>query len=307
MSDTVSGPPLISIVTPSLNMVKYLAATIDSVLSQDYPRIEYIVMDGGSTDGSRELLAAYGERLRFTSGSDRGPADAIHSGFQAANGQILAWLNADDTYQPGAVRTAVAYLESHPQIDVVYGEGNWIDEHGTPIRRYPTQPFDNKVLARDCMICQPSSFFRASAYHRCSLDPEVNPSFDYDLWIRMSRQGLRFAHIPDFLANSRLHGGAISIREREAVFRSSMDVLRRHYGYVPLPWLLGYTAFRIDGRDQVFEPLRVSPRKYLASLAFGLTMNRGKRWRFVGEWSLAPLVGAWRRAGRVLASSRFRG
>ena len=276
-------------------MAKYLPETIESVLSQDYPRIEYIVMDGGSTDGTLELLPAYGDRLRFTSGKDKGPADAIHRGFQAAHGEIFAWLNADDTYLPGAVRTAVAYFQAHPQIDVVYGEGYWIDEHGAPARRYPTLPFDPKVLERDCFICQPASFFRASAYRRCGLDPDVDPSFDYDLWIRMTQRGLRFAFIPDYLANSRIHAGALTIRRREKVFHSSMGLLKRHYGYVPFPWVFGYAAYRIDGRDQCFDPLQPSLGKYLASLPLGLRLNPRRPFRFLAEWISAPFAGIWRR------------
>jgi glycosyltransferase involved in cell wall biosynthesis len=292
---SVPPPPLVSIVTPSLNMAKYLPETIESVLSQDYPRIEYIVMDGGSTDGTLELLPAYVDRLRFTSAKDKGPADAIHRGFQAARGEIFAWLNADDTYLPGAVRTAVAYLQAHPQIDVVYGEGYWIDEAGAPIRRYPTLPFDRRVLERDCPVCQPASFFRASAYQRCALDPDVNPSFDYDLWIRMTQHGFRFASIPEYLANSRLHGGAITIRERGKVFHSSMGLLKRHYGYVPLPWVFGYAAYLMDGRDQCLQPLKPSLGKYLASLPLGLRLNPRRPFRFFAEWISAPFAGIWRR------------
>ena len=308
LSYSVPQPPLVSIVTPSLNMAKYLPETIESVLSQDYPRIEYIVMAGGSTDSTLELLPAYGDRLLFSSVKDKGPADAIHRGFQAARGQIFAWLNADDTYLPGAVRTAVAYLQTHPQIDVVYGEGYWIDEHGALIRRYPTLPFDPRVLERDCFICQPASFFRASAYQRCGLDPDVNPSFDYDLWIRMAQRGIRFASIPDYLANSRLHGGAITIRDRGKVFDSSMGLLKRHYGYVPFPWVFGYAAYRIDGRDQCFQPLNPSLGKYLASLPLGLRLNPRRPFRFFAEWLSAPFAGIWRRLrfGRLPARPRPR-
>lgn len=295
MAESFQEPPLVSIVTPSLNMAKYLPETIGSVLSQDYPRIEYIVMDGGSTDGTLELLPTYGDRLVFTSGNDRGPPDAIHRGFQAARGSILAWLNADDTYLQGAVRTAVEFLQAHPQIDVVYGEAHWIDEHGAVIRRYPTLPFDPRVLERDCFICQPASFFRAPAYHRFGLNPDVNPSFDYDLWIRMTQQGLHFAYIPEYLANSRLHRGAITIREREKVFHSSMGLLKRHYGYIPFPWVFGYAAYRLDGRDQCLSPLKPSLWKYLASLPLGLWLNRRRPFRFFAEWISAPVAGVWRR------------
>src|SRR5689334_8134393 len=145
----------------------YIVQTIESVLSQDYPNIEYIVIDGGSTDGTLKTLASYGDRLRYFSEPDKGPSDAVHKGFQHARGEIFAWIGADDIYLPGAVRTGVEALMVRPEIDVIYGEGNWIDGHGAVIARYPTLPFDAKVLEWDCFICQPASFFRASAYRRC--------------------------------------------------------------------------------------------------------------------------------------------
>jgi len=265
-------------------MANYLPEAIESVLRQDYPRIEYIVVDGVSTDGSIQILERYKDRLSYTSGPDRGPSDAAFKGFERAHGEILAWLNADDSYLPGAISTAVAYLQAHPQTDVVYGEGWWIDEQGAIISRYPTLAFDAKVLERDCFICQPAAFLRASAYRRVPLDPKVERSFDYDLWIRMSKAQCRFDSIPEYLANSRMHRGAKTIYEREEVFQASMSLLKRHYGYVPLSWIVGYTTYRMDHRDQFFEPLEYSPWKYLASLPVGLWYNRRKPLRFFGEW-----------------------
>jgi len=295
MPQSSPKPPLVSIVTPCLNAAKFLPETVKSVLSQDYPRIEYLIMDGGSTDGTIEVLQSFGDQVKYTSAKDNGPANAIHHGLRAAQGEILAWLNADDTYFPGAVRLAVEYLEAHSEIDVVYGQGYWIDEHGSQIGRYPTLPFDARALERDCFICQSTCFFRASAYRSSGLDPEVYPSFDYDLWIRMALQGLRFAFIPYDLASSRLHATAITLRDREKVFQSSMGLLKRHYGYVPFSWVLGYAAYRMDGRDQVFKPLKLSLGKYLASLPLGLRLNPERRLRFIAEWASAPLLGIWRR------------
>ena len=279
-------------------MARYLPETIESVLSQDYPRIEYIVVDGGSTDGSLEILARYGDRLRYRSEPDAGPSDAAWKGLRDARGEMVAWLNADDTYLPGAVRAAAGYLQAHPETDVVYGEGWWIDEDGAVIRRYPTLPFDPKLLERDCFICQPSAFLRASSYRRCELDRHVNRSFDYDLWIRMAKAGLRFDSIPEYLANSRMHGGAKTIYERDQVLQASMELLKRHYGYIPLSWIFGYTAYRMDHRDQFFEPLQYSAWKFLASLPVGLRYNPRKPLRFLGEWLAAGARGIAGRSGR---------
>jgi glycosyltransferase involved in cell wall biosynthesis len=290
--------PLVSIVTPSYNMAKYLRETIESVLSQDYPAIEYIVMDAASTDETLAILKAHQDRLAFTSNSDKGPSDAISQGLRRAHGEILGWVNADDTLLPGAVRAAVDFLTRHPDIDVVYGEGWWVDETGMVISRYPSLPFDAKVLERDCFICQPAAFIRASAYRSCELDPDVNWSFDYDLWIRMAKAGMRFAFLPEYLANSRMHRGSKTIYERGKVFEYSMAMLKRHYGYIPLPWIVGYTAFRIDGRDQFFEAMRPSFWKYLASLPVGLWYNRSAPLRFLSEWLTKPFTFAWSRVNR---------
>jgi hypothetical protein len=186
---------------------------------------------------------------------------------------------------------------ARPDVEVVYGEGSWIDEHGAVISRYPTLPFDPKTLERDCFICQPASFFRASAYRSCELDPDVNMSFDYDLWIRMAKQGIRFQMIPQYLAGSRMHRGALTLNERDTVFQASMGLLRRHYGYVPFSWAFGYTAFLNDGRDQFFQPVKYSLRNYLASLPAGLRMNPTKRARFLKDWLSAPISAVRRRLG----------
>jgi glycosyltransferase involved in cell wall biosynthesis len=298
--------PLVSIVTPSYNMAAFLAETIESVRAQEYPRIEHIVVDGGSTDESLQLLSQYSKCLSYTSGPDDGPSDAIHRGLRQANGEIFGWLNADDTLLPGAVGTAVEYLRAHPEIDVVYGEAWWIDEAGARLGRYPSLPFDPTTLQRDCFICQPAAFIRASAYRRCQLDPTVNWSFDYDLWIRMTKAGFRFAFLPQYLANSRIHRGSKTIYEREKVFRYSMDLLKRHYGYIPLTWVYGHKAFECDGRDQFFEPLRLTPGLYFAALPAGLRLNTIRSaGRFFWEWATTPLKGAWRMLADAFADTKL--
>lgn len=276
-------------------MARSLAATIESVLSQEYPSIEYIVVDGGSTDETLAILQSYGPHLQYSSAPDNGPPDAIHKGLSQARGEILAWLNADDTFEPGAVREAVEFLAGHPDVDVVYGDGMWIGEDGRPIRKYPSMPFDAGVLERDCFICQPAAFIRAAAYRECPLDPAQRMSFDYDLWIRMAAKGFGFAYLEKHLANTRMDRHALTLSDRGGVFRSSMALLRRHYGYIPFSWVFGYAAFRLDGRDQFFEPLRPSLAKYLVSLPLGLWYNRAHPLRFVHEWVQAPWTGMVRR------------
>ena len=187
------------------------------------------------------------------------------------------------------------FLKAHPEIDVVYGDGNWIDDDGSVISAYPTLDFDARILQRDCFICQPSAFIRASAYRKCSLDPDWNFSFDYDLWIRMAKAGFRFQRIPGMFSGSRLHRGSLTIYERERVYTMGIKLLSRHYGYVPVSWVFGYTSYKRDGRDQVFEAMKPTLGAYLASLPEGFRYNPHSKLRYLTEWIQTPLRGALRR------------
>jgi glycosyltransferase involved in cell wall biosynthesis len=292
MDDT----PLVSIVTPCYNSVQFIERTIQSVLSQDYPRFEHIVMDGGSTDGTVAILERYRDRLSFVSAPDDGAPDAINRGLARANGSIFAWLNADDIYMPGAVSAAVAGLAATPEAAAVYGEGVWIDEHDRPLGSYPTAaPYDADRFARECFLCQPSVFLRREAFHAAGkLDASLQWAFDYEFWIRLSRVG-PFAPLPVCLAGSRMHRANKTLGSRRKVFQENIGILRRHYEYVPVNWIYGYLSFLRDGRDQFFEPLRHSVLVYLASLPVGAYYNPRRLWRYWREW-LSRLRPAHRRA-----------
>ena len=148
--NSLSEQPLVSIVTPTYNMGRFLGETIESVMAQDYPNIEYLVMDGGSTDDTIEILRDYERRYpgRFTwiSERDGGQSDAINKGFLRCQGEIFTFLNADDTYLPNAVRQAVDAFQEHPQAAVVYGDAWYTNEQNAIIRRFPAQPYDYELL-----------------------------------------------------------------------------------------------------------------------------------------------------------------
>lgn len=277
--------PLVSIVTPALNSGEFLEETIQSVISQDYPNIEYLVMDGGSTDGSLAILESYRGRLRYISQPDKGTADAINRGFQQSRGEILAWLSADDCYLPGAVAAAVQRLADEPSAAVVYGEGYWVDEAGKTLGRYPTAaPYSPDMLGRECGICQPAAFLRRQAVEAVGmLDPALHSAFDYDLWIRLSRDHT-FTTIPEYLATSRMHRRNKSLGQKDLMFRECIQLLQRHYGYVPLNWVYGYLAFLKDHSDQFYSPVRKSVSTYLRSLAVGSRYNSRHLFRYWGEW-----------------------
>lgn len=204
--------PLVSIITPSFNQAAYLRTTIRSVLLQRYPRIEYIVMDGGSTDGSVEIIQEYSRDIAYwRSEPDQGQADAINQGLSRANGDIVAWINSDDAYLPGAVEEAVAVLNASKGVGMVYGDGIMV---GTELEvldhhRYPQLSLVD-LLSFEVLL-QPSVFMRKQALDDVGLlDPTYDLILDHELWVRIaSRYPIK--HVPSFWALERTHAQAKTI------------------------------------------------------------------------------------------------
>ena len=244
------GRPLVSIVTPSFNQGRFIRDTLESVLSQSYPRIEYLVMDGGSTDDTVAILRQYRDRLTWVSEPDRGQAHAINKGWRRARGSIVAYLNSDDTYLPGAVERAVASLEEHPEAGLVYGEGFHVDEQGEIIERYPTEPFSLTRLEETCFICQPTVFLRREFVERVGyLDESLQYCLDYDLWIRVARVA-GFAFTPQYLATTRLHPDTKTLGQRVPAHAEILKMVRRHFGYVPPSWVYAYAHAVLGPRNR---------------------------------------------------------
>ncbi len=224
----MTDPP-VSILTPSFNQARYLEATIQSVLSQDYPRIEYLIVDGGSTDSSVDIIKKYSDRLAWwVSEKDRGQTDAINKGFARATGDILAWINSDDTYEPGAVSAAVKYLLEHPEAGMVYADCNYINEDGRAIGRFPAAQTDLPRLRRGYVhIPQQTMFFRADLWKQVGpLDPSFYFAMDYDLWTRIAaRSELKYL-AGQVWANFRIHTSGKTIAADD---RCWPEMLRVHY------------------------------------------------------------------------------
>lgn len=219
---------LISIVTPSYNQGRYIEETIQSVLSQDYPQIEYLIFDGGSTDQTLDILRKYEHRLAgWVSEKDQGQTDAINKGFAKANGEVLAWLNSDDTYEPGAISAVIDYLQQNPEVGMVYGDCNYINETGKVIGKFNAAQTSYRLLRRGYThIPQQTMFFRAELWKEVGpLDPSFYFAMDYDLWTRLAaRTAIRY--VPQTWANFRLHTSGKTVLADE---RCWPEMLRVHY------------------------------------------------------------------------------
>jgi glycosyltransferase involved in cell wall biosynthesis len=217
---------LVSIITPSYNQAPYLEQTIQSVLEQDYPHIEYIVVDGGSTDDSVEVIKRYADRLAYwISEKDSGQAEAINKGFARANGEILAWLNSDDYYMRNTIPVAVRCFEQNPDVVMAYGDMLAVDGEGQTLNVLRYKQLSLADLLCFQIIGQPSVLFRRSALENVGwLDPTFHFMLDHHLWIRLAQQG-RILHVPQVWSAARYHPQAKN-RARAAEFgREAFRVL----------------------------------------------------------------------------------
>ena len=229
--------PLVSVITPSFNQGAFIAATIESVLGQDYAPLEYWVIDGGSTDKTLEVMRRYGNRLRWVSEPDGGQAMAINKGWRRAQGEIIAWLNSDDTYCAGAVHRAVEALERDPELEAVYGQADYVDVHGNVIRPYPTRPYDYVELVRSTLnfIPQPAVFLRRRVLDSVGyLDETLSYVMDFDYWLRL---GVRheMGYVPQKLAHLRLHEAAKTVRQAGEFAPELIRVYQRLFARTDLP------------------------------------------------------------------------
>ena len=200
---------LVSIITPSFNQARYLEQTIQSVLGQDYPSIEYIVVDGASMDASVEIIKKYADKLAWwVSEKDSGQADAINKGLSRATGEIVAWLNSDDYYLPGAVTAAVKVFEDNPDVLLVYGNMLAVDESGSLFNTLSYKQLTLQDLLCFQIIGQPAVFFRRSTLERTgTLDSTFHFLLDHHLWIRIAQQG-KILHVNQTWAAARYHAEA---------------------------------------------------------------------------------------------------
>lgn len=205
----LSTYPRISIVTPSYQQGHYIERTIKSILKQSYPNLQYFVQDGGSRDGTIDVLRQYEDKLDgWASEEDSGQSQAINLGFARADGEIMAWLNSDDLLLPNALYAVVDYFNRHPDVDVVYGNRLMIDENDSEIGRWILPGHDSDVLSWADYVPQETLFWRRRIWEKVGgkIDESFRFAMDWDLLVRFRDAGARFGHIPQFLGAFRVHG-----------------------------------------------------------------------------------------------------
>jgi glycosyltransferase involved in cell wall biosynthesis len=232
--------PLVTVVTPSYNQAGYLEQTIRSVLEQDHARLEYFVSDGGSTDGSVEIIRKYAGRLSgWVSEKDQGQADAINKGLKRAGGGIVAWLNSDDYYLPGAVSRAVRAFQEHPEAGLVYGNVLSVDGEGKTFNLQAFRPYTLADLMSFQIISQPAVFMRRAVLEQTGLlDASYHLLLDHQLWLRMASLA-PIVYIPETLAAARYHAGAKNLT-RTADFGGE--------AFRIVAWMQSSPAFEADFR-----------------------------------------------------------
>jgi glycosyltransferase involved in cell wall biosynthesis len=297
------------VVTPSHNQARYLEAALQSVLSQSHENVEYIVIDGGSSDDSRGILQRYSDRLAYwVSEPDGGQAAAINKGLRRAHGVVWAWLNSDDVYAPAALARAARFLAEHDEIDIVYGDVRFVDETGRELGTMSAWDFDPKLqMCATNLVLQPACFFRRAIFENVGgLDETLHFALDYDLWVRMVIAGARFAHVSEVWADYRLHpeskteaqAGRFGAEVRRVVEKASAG------GALPAAWrpvaesnleqLIAETHLRLgqtsEARRHFLRAVRHFPwrSKSLGLLAYAVDLRLGQalrrwRWRLAGR------------------------
>ncbi|OAI48200.1 glycosyltransferase [Gammaproteobacteria bacterium SCGC AG-212-F23] len=200
--------PTISIVTPSFNQGAYIERTLQSVLQQNYPNLEYIVQDGASTDSTTDILKQYDSRLKhWESCGDKGQSHAINLGFRHASGEIMAYLNSDDLLLPGSLHYVGEYFANHPEVDVVYGHRILINENEDEIGRWVLPPHSNKILPWVDYVPQETLFWRRRIWEKtgAAIDESFRFAMDWDLLLRFQQAQARFTRLPRFLGAFRVH------------------------------------------------------------------------------------------------------
>jgi glycosyltransferase involved in cell wall biosynthesis len=273
--------PSISLVTPSLNQGKFIRATLESVLSQEYPALDYRVQDGGSTDETLAVLKEYESRVPFVSEKDAGQADAINKGLSHATGEILGYLNSDDVLRPGALAAVGESFASDPDLVFVWGRAAYLGEAGNTVSAYLARPDAIERLADACFIAQPAAFFRRTVWEEIGpFDASLHHTMDYDYWLRIAARypASRTRFLDRELAGCRMHDDAKTVAGWRRALEEIMDLVKRRTGFVSLWWCVAKWDHLTDGRSQATDPHPVPWRAYPPAILEFLKRNPPALW-----------------------------
>ena len=273
--------PVISLVTPSLDQGKFVRATIESVLQQDYPGLQYFVQDGGSTDETIGILREYSDRVPFVSEKDSGQAQAINRGLARATGEVLGYLNSDDILLPGALRAVGEAFAADPGLVLVYGRAVFVDAGGVPLGKCLTQDWEPGRLGDYCFVTQPAAFWRRRVVTEVGpFDESLHHAMDYDFWLRIAERYPASAvrYLERDLAAARWHAGAKTAAGWDRALEEIFALVERRRGYVSLWWLVAKWDYLLDGRSQVTDPHPAPWRAYPPALVEYVRRNRPRVW-----------------------------
>lgn len=264
----MTNQPSVTIVTPSYNQAPFLEKTITSVLEQDYPHIEYLVVDGASTDGSREIIQRYAKRITWwVSEKDNGQADAINKGLKQANGDIVAWLNSDDYYLPGTVKRAVQALQENPHASFVYGDVQVVNEKDEVINILRYGDWGLKELMSFHIIGQPAVFMRRQALQSAGLlDTSYLYLLDHHLWLRLAMNaGIKY--VPELWAGAHYHAGSKNMAHAAAFGNEARRIVEWMETTPALASIMATNARRVRaGAERLDAFYLFDAREYRASL-----------------------------------------
>lgn len=289
----------LTIVTPSYNQGKYIKRTIDSVLSQDIDDMEYIIVDGGSTDDTIDIIKSYGTQIVWKSEKDKGQTDAVNKGIRQATGDIIGWLNSDDIYFPHALKKVMQVFNDNPDVNVVYGNAQHIAEDDSYIEDYYTEPYNYERLKSICYICQPSVFFRKSVVDKYGyLDDTLNYCMDYEYWLRIGK-GEEFYYLEEMLAGSRLYNDNKTLGCRRQVHEEMLTMQEKLFKKADFKWIYNLAHVIVDEMGIPREKDgRTNPE-------FARMLAKVTRKEFLKHYHYIPLralkqINEWRRIGRGL-------
>lgn len=254
----MKSKPLVTIITPSYNQGNFIEYTILSVLNQTYENIEYIVIDGASTDGTIEILNKYGNKIKYVSEPDKGQADAINKGFKMAKGEIIGWINSDDLLDENSIEKIISHFIEDKKLGICYGNIINIDETGNILSKTENKNITlNKLLYINSEVVQPGSFYKKAFVEKVNyLDDNLRYVMDFDLWIRILKLG-NIKYVNETLAYFRLHANSKTVSEQDGFAPEIEKVLKRNDGSIyALPNLYLRDRYYMEWKERLIPKLK---------------------------------------------------